>query len=102
MTTLIKQRTPTDCNLCCIAMALGKTYEEVDAMLTQKDTPELAKKGMSNQIEDRLLMVFGLINGVDFTRRYPSSHLITTQYQRNMLWGRRAILSVMSKNVKDG
>jgi hypothetical protein len=102
MTELIKQRTDTDCNLCCLAMALGITYEEMESCLTLADAPTLAKSGMSNPMEDRLLAVKGYVPEAHFRRLYPQSHLVQTHFLRHILWGRRAVLTVMSKNNNDG
>lgn len=108
MTDLVCQRTPHDCVLCCIAMALGRTYEDVLAHLDAapacggnagKLGTFFVEVGCAKE-EDRLaLEILGLRPEKDFQQLTMSPHWATAGFLRNVLWGRRAILTVRSKNI---
>lgn len=106
MTVLVRQRTPHDCVLCCIAMALGLAYEDalarLDGASAGADTlgTRLATEGCHNQEDEIALRALGLRRERDFQRLVMSPHYATAGFLRNVLWGRRAILSVRSKNIR--
>lgn len=99
---MIKQRGTTDCSVATVAMAADVPYETV-LEKTPADVVEiLLSKGCLDKHMSAMLNALGYENFVDYERRIFSCHYATTSFTRNMLWGRRAILTVMSKNVRDG
>jgi hypothetical protein len=92
-----KQRSSSDCNICTIAMALSVPYEEVMvACCSFGFNPHT--RGTSNQI----FSLFGLEKYFDYWTFYPGPSYINTSTMRYLLNGRRAIISTMSKNNRDG
>lgn len=105
MTTLIKQRTPHDCGVCCLAMALDLPYEVVHVAATESKAFGV-DKGMwgTNGILERLCLSPGsktVTNDgewVEWARGYE----ITPQFFRQIAWGRKSLLSVPSQNIENG
>lgn len=65
---LIEQRGKSDCVICCVAMAVGRTYDEVSALTNMGDF------GLSHSAEFWLLRRFGWtpIRLFGFRPMYPS------------------------------
>ena len=97
MTKLIKQHTGSDCVLACIAMAFGRS--DVLDVFTQEDIDRVVAKNGTHV--DTELEKQGLVADVDFIDRsvYSGTDQDTV---KALLWGRRAILSVMSLNINNG
>lgn len=102
MTTLIEQKTTYDCGIACLAMALNLSYDDVMGVFPEQRMNELVAKGMSNEMYAELMTTLGVINDVDYTTRHYGHHWFTYRAFKNMLWGRRAICAVRSKNVSEG
>lgn len=106
MTIHVLQKTNHDCMLACIAMAAGKTHEE---LWTQEDIDELvAMKGSSDDHTRTLLekagfepYVNGEISKIVWSINIWDSHSREPFVQR-LLSGRRAIISVPSLNNYGG
>lgn len=102
MSAAIRQRTSDDCLICCIAMATGRTYEEVMAA-----AGDLYEPGKGTKATDALLQRLGLrhrqLNSQtdgDFSTRYRRASETPDAF-RMQTWGRRAILCVPSLNDAD-
>jgi hypothetical protein len=96
MTTLIQQRTSSDCVLACIAMAAGAA--SWDEVWTQADADKVvASRGISpydySEWSERAGLKF------DDCSIYESCSQKTVKY---LLRGQRAILSVYSLNIDGG
>lgn len=96
MTTLVEQQTATDCGICCLAMFFDATAAYVDGFVRLSHREELATKGMSYEMYVDLLNDIGL-EGM-YEVRYYGYQWGTYKFFKNMLWGRRAICAVRSKN----
>lgn len=94
-----KQRTNKDCAICTLAMFLGVPYEEVK--ITTEQMESILFGGMEREVEDAILLAHGYEVGKHYTRMHAAPWWATTGFVKNMLWGRRAIISVMSKNYRD-
>lgn len=92
---LIKQRTLHDCAICTIAMALGKTYEEVLAKALSNEHAYDAATGCKE--EWWIIEQFGLKQETHFIQRHRN--ILDPQFFLWMSWGRRAILTVPSLNT---
>lgn len=105
MTVLVPQRTTSDCSICCFAMALGRTYEEVLAAVGAHYDPT---KGLANEYE--ALKDLGLKCKFENGELTDDSEFcvkrrdwcIHPQLLRSWVWGRRAIITVPSLNNEDG
>lgn len=102
MTTLIKQEGASDCELACMAMALGMTYDDLRARLGPGFVRLINLSGTSDFYEDVMLATLGLVEHQDYEKGLFSHHQMTMWFAKRALWGRRAILSVRSKNNVDG
>lgn len=102
VTTLIKQRDSYDCGIACLAMALNLSWEDVMQAMPEEHKPVLVEKGMSDKMYHALFANLGLVNDVDYTTRYYGNHWCNYRFFKNMLWGRRAICEVRSKNYPEG
>lgn len=102
MTKPIKQRGPSDCWPTCLAMALGITHSAVKRQIGRAGWKKLQGRGIDHQGEKALLAKFGLVYEHDYWMFYPSFHLVQTRFLRHLLRGRRAIITVTSKNNRDG
>lgn len=102
MTTLIRQRAPSDCTLCCLAMALGLTYDELGAKLGPAFMALVSKLGTTDNEENAMFEALQLRKDADFQELILSPHWCSLAFAKNMLWGRRAIIAVRSKNTRDG
>lgn len=97
MTELIRQRTPHDCAICTIAMALGRPYEEVMDAALKADVFD-PEKGC--RAEYAIIERFGL----EQMREFRSMHrgVLAPDYFLHFSWARRSILSVPSLNIEGG
>lgn len=100
---MIKQRTRHDCAICTIAMALGRTYEEV---MTAALAAEAFDPAEGCRSEYRIIEAFGLKQMADFRilHRGSDDHgaILSAAFFRQFSWGRRAILAVPSLNTPGG
>lgn len=105
MTETVRTRAKGDCFLACVAMATGRTYEDaaeaigkdLTAQIQETGAPMDRADGMNGT--DRVLARLGLEKNVHYIERYfPSWSL----HAAEVLWGRRAILGVRSKNDAPG
>lgn len=102
MTTLVKQQTNHDCVLACACMALNVSYETLEKRLPAL-CEHVREKGASQSMEFLIYEEFNLVDEIDF-------HMLTCK-DRNVgfdisfkwaLWGRRAMLTIPSKNIEGG
>lgn len=95
MTTLVQQKSGNDCVLAAVAMALGKTWEE---LWTQEDlNTAIEKKGLNT---GDYLERAGLVREQDYRSVYLNG--VDMQAVYRLLWKRRAVLSVHSLNNEGG
>lgn len=94
---IIYQRTSTDCAICTIAMALGRTYDEVMAKALIAEAYDLQK---GCRAEYSIFEAFGLVQMQDFRVLHRS--IISPEFFLHFSWGRRAILAVPSLNLEGG
>lgn len=99
---MIKQITPHDCWPTCLAMALGITHAKMRATIGKTLWQEVKKNGSQYDVKKKMLAKFNLHQNHDYWVLFPSSNHVASYFLRNILAGRRAIISVMSKNVRDG
>lgn len=87
----------SDCAICTIAMALGKSYEDVlvAALQARAFKPEEGTRSEYSIIEQ-----FGLEQMKDF--RVLHRGPLAPEYFLHFAWGRRAILAVPSLNIEGG
>lgn len=102
MTELVRQRNTNDCLFACAAMALGMTYDEAEARAGAAFMNLLQSQGCNNAMENALLGALGLKVNVDYCMRTFNNHWTSVGFVKNMLWGRRAIVTVRSRNNRDG
>lgn len=98
----VDQRTDHDCVFCCLAMVLGLTYEQAAARAGAAFMEILNVQGCTDPMEQALYAAFGLKKEVDFLELRYSPHWASIAGVRNLLWGRRAMVTVRSKNIPDG
>lgn len=96
LTDMIHQRMSTDCAICTIAMALGRSYDEVMQLAIGKKAWD-PQKGC--RAEYSIIEAFGLEQMKDF--RVMHRGPLAPEYFRHFSWGRRAILAVPSLNQED-
>lgn len=102
---MIKQRTPSDCAICCMAMLTGRPYEDVMQVVGDAFDPE---RGMRQ--EQKALQRLGFVYRFDNGRLTDDSTMacrhrafeIAPEFFRGLAWGRRALLSVPSLNIPGG
>ncbi len=99
---MINQRTEMDCGICCVAMALALPYERVIAAADEEFRETMATNGITDAMLHQLLSGLGLEMNRDYAARYLSLNYGSVAFTRNMLWGRRAIIEVKSKNFRYG
>lgn len=101
MPELIKQRTTSDCAICCLAMLTGLCYEAVIEAVGDSFDPE---KGMRRDYVALNRLGFQMSNKMDGTGDFIRLHhsILTPSYFRIFAFGRRALLSVPSLNIEDG
>ena len=107
MVTWVLQRTPHDCMICSIAMAIDKTYEEVEAAAIKCGAYDPAKKeGIYREYD--VLKELGLKNEYKNGRSFGNfqsrhrAYEISHEYFRMASWGRPTIFSVPSLNKEGG
>lgn len=103
MTTLVQQRAKSDCGICCIAMALGRGYEEVLAAAKDDYDPS---RGLVH--EQGVLRQLGLDGAWVHGEPSPEADYKTTNrgilshsFFRSLAWGRRALMTVPSLNIEN-
>ena len=90
VTTLVRQRMPTDCGVCCLAMLTGRSYEHVLAAIA--DAFEFESGLRRSQVAlERLGFAAD-----DFVCRHRI--ILAPEFFREFAWGRRALLTVPSRN----
>lgn len=95
----IKQRAEKDCFLCCLAMAIGVTYEEMQRRLGTKFVEHVCKSGLVGRRDiERAFGGMGLIDQLHYRVLFILPEYASTGFIRNILWGRRACFQVRSKN----
>lgn len=99
---LIKQRHTKDCAIACLAMALGQSYDDFVAGIPAEIYEEVLREGTFNPVMHRMLRENNLVENEDYCHLFFGPAWGTVKYTKNLLWGRRAIISVHSKNIKDG
>lgn len=101
----IRQRHEQDCFLCCIAMAIGMSYERAALRWGDELVNHVANSGLvgSKNIEKAFGSV-GLQRDRDYTTVYAQipGHAAweTAAEIKKFLWGRRACIQVESKNYR--
>ena len=96
MTTLIQQRSGNDCVLAAIAMAAGK--ERWSDLWTEDDLAKCIKDGGIREESVYLTRAgFAKEDWLLIHTSYTNSHMV-----QNLLWRRRALLSVASLNNRGG
>ncbi len=92
---MIKQRMPTDCAICTIAMATGRPYEDVMTAALQSEAwhPD---KGM--RAEYRVLEQLGFQQMKNF--RLMHRGVLAPEFFLHFTWERPSILAVPSLNVE--
>ena len=104
MITLIKQRTPSDCMICCIAMATTISYETIMAAALEVKAFE---EGVGTKDKQEVLKALGFTwkngpdMGEDFVARYKPWET-SPEYFRIQHWGRPTIFTVPSLNNEGG
>lgn len=106
MTDLIRQRTPHDCAIACMAMLTGRSWEDTSALVGHLVDYEGERRGMRR--EDEALKLLGFDDRWENGEPVGSvSHLhrgfyISPEYFRSIAWGRRALMAVPSLNIPGG
>lgn len=105
MTDLVRQRHKNDCFLCCIIMAIGTTYETAAEKWGAEFVGAVAETGLYGQ--ESIRRAFGAF-GLEMNRDYismlgpasgvPAEFAPRTSHLKSLLWGRRALVQVVSKN----
>jgi len=98
---IVKQQTDSDCFLCCVAMALAVPYETLCKRIGDLVKP-IQVRGSYDADEVVVLTRMGLTEHVHYIRLIMMPQYAQTPFLRNVLWGRRAIIAVASKNNRDG
>jgi hypothetical protein len=96
MPALIQQRMRTDCAICTITTALGRTYDDV---MTAAIDARAFKAEEGTRSEYAIMEQFGLKQMIDF--RVMHRGQLSPEYFLHFSWGRRAILAVPSLNIED-
>ena len=99
--TMIKQQSEKDCFMCCLAMALGLTHEQVTRGMDEFDAGLAARvlaKGCYDKDVAATFAALGLRQDQDYLRIFILPEYASTGFIRNVLWGRRACIQVRSKN----
>lgn len=88
-----------DCFLCCAAMAAGKSYDDSWGALTDDLREVMHVRGPKDKECAEVLRLLGLGEAIrDYTILFRLPEFGTVGFMRNMLWGRRAMIQVPSKN----
>lgn len=99
---MIEQRAKNDCYFCCLAMAMEITYEELAARVGEDLVKRIQENGTYGDTLESLYERSGLVRDRDYTTRYLNLHDASLKFTKNMLWGRKALLQVRSKNYENG
>lgn len=92
---IIKQRMPTDCAICTIAMATGRPYEEVMTTAALKSEAWHPERGM--RAEYKVLEHLGFKQMVNF--RVLHRGVTAPEFFLHFTWARPSILAVPSLNI---
>ena len=98
---MIEQRTDSDCVFVCVAMALDLTYEQLQEKCGAAFMVLMEGQGCDDKMQRALLTAAGLKEGEDYAIRHFGLHWCSLGFAKNMLWGRRAIVTVRSKNFNE-
>jgi hypothetical protein len=99
MAATIKQRHERDCFLCCIAMVAGLTYEQAAEKWGAEFVAEVGAKGLTGSKRiDHAFGAVGLERDVHYRVLFMLPEYAALPFLRNVLWGRRALFQVRSKN----
>jgi hypothetical protein len=83
-------------------MATGILYDVVLEKLGPAYTRLIARRGMDGKDEEEVsLELLGYENKIHYQKLVMSPHWATVQFVKNILWGRRAIIIVKSKNYNE-
>lgn len=97
----IKQRADRDCFLCCLAMAIGIPYEEMASRLGDDFVRHVAANGLVGSKDlNTAFGGLGLVRDSHYVTLCILPEYASTGFLRNVLWGRRACIQVLSKNYK--
>lgn len=113
MTELVQQRHQNDCFLCCLAMACATTYEAASEKWGDDFVSRIGRDGLYGKSDiDTAFAALGLQRDVHF-RAYlcPGAFATgelgaefavvpTTAKLKQLIWGRRALVQVKSKNFE--
>lgn len=107
MTKLVQQKPEAkDCFLACMAMACGLTYEDVADRFGEGLTKQVQERGLYGR--ENIATAFAsldIADEVDYQLLYCGKGMDlppSSQFVREMLWQRKAIIQVKSKNVPNG
>jgi hypothetical protein len=98
---VIEQRTDSDCVFVCVAMAFGLSYEQLQEKCGAAFMLLMEGKGCDDRMQRALLTAAGKKEGDDYVIRHFGLNWCSLGFAKNMLWGRRAIVTVRSKNFDD-
>ncbi len=79
-------------------MATGTSYERAAEKWGAEFLAEVGEKGCFGENVDFAFNTLGLVKDRDYTLHYLIPRDASVKFTRNVLWGRRAILQVRSKN----
>lgn len=102
MSKIVKQRNRRECYVAALAMALGVDAEDVPHLFTDESLQTIAKEGTSWEMRSKLLKEAGRVPNLDCWNLSVPEELQASYLIRDMLKGRRAILSVPSINNTEG
>lgn len=109
MTTLVQQRAKNDCFLCCLIMAVGTSYEFAITLWGEEFVAKVSADGLYGRPDiDRAFGEMGMHRDVDFksflgqASLEPAVHEFAAApgHMKALLWGRRALVQVKSKNYE--
>jgi hypothetical protein len=98
---LVKQRTNTDCVICCLSMATGISYDSILQAIGPVYQKIVLREGVKEQHDHFILEALGYKMNEEYVRRTYSPHWGTLGFVKNCLWRRRAIINCLSMNQKD-
>jgi hypothetical protein len=93
---LVRQRSSDDCVIACVAMALSLRYDHVFNVAVNEG---LYSSGSGIRNEMRLLVALG-IPSKDFHLTHRGA--LDPAFMRHIMWGRRALITVPSRNYPGG
>ena len=96
---MIQQREKSDCAICTIAMALGRSYDEVMTAAMANEKWPAYVPGVGTRSEYSIIEQLGLKQMEHF--RVLHRGPLAPEYFLHFSWGRRAILAVPSLNIEN-